>query len=140
MIDTREELINSLYEAAELEHGLLVQYLFSAFTLKRREDEGITKVQQLLITDWEKAILRVAHQEMYHLANVCNLLSAVGASPQFSRPNFPQPMKKYYPFDFQLERLNDNSLYRFIIFELPEGEPPPLRLLKATLSFKGSSL
>lgn len=41
MINTREELINALAEAAELEHGLLIQYLFAAFTFKRRTDEGI---------------------------------------------------------------------------------------------------
>jgi len=125
MIDTREELINALSEAAELEHGLLVQYLFAAFSCKRRIDEGITPVQQAMIVDWERDILQVAHQEMYHLASVCNLLSAIGGAAQLARPNFPQPMGAYYPFDFQLERLNDSSLYRFIVFELPEGEPPP---------------
>ena len=61
MIDTREELVNALSEAAELEHGLLIQYLFAAFSLKRRVDEGITPVQQSLIVDWERTVLRVAH-------------------------------------------------------------------------------
>ncbi|PRY11892.1 ferritin-like protein [Pontibacter ummariensis] len=125
MINTREELLNALAEAAELEHGLLIQYLFAAFSLKRRPDEGISLTQQLMIEDWEKTILSVAHQEMYHLANVCNLLSAIGGAPRFERPNFPQPLKKYYPFDFQLEKFNDFTLYRFIIFELPQGVTPP---------------
>jgi hypothetical protein len=125
MIDTREELINALYEAAEIEHGLMLQYLFAAFSCKRRVDEGITPLQQSLIAEFEGVLLKVAHEEMYHLANVCNLLSAIGSSPNFGRPNFPQPMKAYYPFDFQLEKLNDDSMYRFIVFELPEGEPPP---------------
>jgi hypothetical protein len=100
--------------------------------MKRRVDEGITPVQQALMVDWEGAILRVAHEEMYHLASVCNLLSAIGGAPQFGRPNFPQSTKtslveedSYYPFDFQLERFNDSTLYRFVVFELPEGEPPP---------------
>ncbi|MBD1365380.1 ferritin-like protein [Mucilaginibacter sp. ZT4R22] len=127
MIDTREELLNALAEAAELEHGLLVQYLFTAFSFKRRLDEGITPLQQLMMEDWERTILSVAHQEMYHLANVCNLLAAIGGAPRFDRPNFPQPLKKYYPFDFELTRFGDEALYRFIVFELPEGvEPPPL--------------
>jgi Ferritin-like len=132
VIDTREELVNALSEAAELEHGLLIQYLFAAFSLKRRVDEGITPVQQSLIVDWERTVLRVAHEEMYHLASVCNLLSAIGGASQFGRPNFPQPTvtslveeESYYPFDFQLERFNDSTLYRFVIFELPEGETPP---------------
>lgn len=125
MIDTREELVNALTEAAELEHGLLVQYMFAAFSMKRRTDEGITPVQQALLVDWERAILSVAHEEMTHLGTVCNLLSAIGAAPQFSRPSFPQPAQEYYPFDFQLERFNDSSLYRFIVFELPEDEEAP---------------
>ena len=108
--------------------------MFAAFSIKRRIDEGITPVQQALLVDWEETILRVAHEEMYHLANVCNLLSAIGGAPQFERPNFIQPMKtslveerSYYPFDFQLERFNDSSLYRFVVFELPESESPPER-------------
>jgi hypothetical protein len=52
LIDTREELINALYEAAELEHGLMVQYLFAALTMKKRLDEGITGSQQELTRKW----------------------------------------------------------------------------------------
>jgi hypothetical protein len=33
MIDTRGELVNALSEAAELEHGLLMQYLFAGSVL-----------------------------------------------------------------------------------------------------------
>ena len=49
---------------------------------------------------------------------------------------FLKKLPKYYPFSFTLNRLSDESLYRFIRFELPKGEklpPPPLlrdRLLK----------
>ena len=35
MIDTREKLIDAPTEAAEIEHGLLLQYLFAAFSFKR---------------------------------------------------------------------------------------------------------
>lgn len=125
MIDTREELINALHEAAELEHGLLLQYLYAALSLKRRTDEGLSAQDQALIGDWERLILRVAVEEMAHLGTVCNLLSAIGAAPHFRRPSFPQPVARYYPFDFQLERLTDATLYRFLCFELPVGEPPP---------------
>src|SRR5215216_2650989 len=100
MIDTRAELVNALYEAAELEHGLLLQYLYAALSLKKRLDEGITGAQQELIRKWEGQILLVAREEMAHLGTVCNLLSAVGAPPRLSRPNFPQP--EYYPFKFTL--------------------------------------
>ena len=38
-IATREELINALMDAAEIEHNLACLYLFAAFTIKDREDE-----------------------------------------------------------------------------------------------------
>jgi hypothetical protein len=40
MIDTREGLIEALHIAAEVEHGLMLQYLFAALTLKKHESEG----------------------------------------------------------------------------------------------------
>ena len=42
VIEHREALIYMLCEAAELEHGIMCQYLFAAFSLKQREDEGLT--------------------------------------------------------------------------------------------------
>jgi hypothetical protein len=125
MIDTREELIDALTEAAELEHGLLIQYLFAAYSMKKRLDEGLTPADQEDVRVWEGVITGVAREEMAHLGSVCNLLSAIGGAPRFGRPNFPQPGGAYYPFDFRLMALGDESLYRFICFELPEGEPPP---------------
>jgi len=131
LVDTREELINALHEAAELEHGLMIQYLFAALTMKKRLDEGINGPQQELVRIWEGQILSVAREEMAHLGTVCNLLSAIGSPPHFERPNFPQEAEKYYPFSFTLTRFSDESLYRFIRFELPKGEklpsPPHLR-------------
>lgn len=125
MIDTREELVNALTEAAELEHGLMLQYLFAALSLKKRGDEGLGPAEQELVRTWEGIILSVARDEMGHLGTVCNLLSAVGAAPRLGRPNFPQPAKKYYPFDFELTRFSDEALYRFVRAELPKGEPAP---------------
>jgi hypothetical protein len=42
VIEHREALIYVLCEAAELEHGIMCQYLFAEFSLKQREDEGLT--------------------------------------------------------------------------------------------------
>lgn len=125
MIDSREELIYALQEAAELEHGLMFQYLFSGLTMKKRLDEGITGSQQELVRKWEGKILTVAHEEMAPLGTACNLLSAIGGAPHFGRPNFPQEADKYYPFSFTLIRFSDESLYRFIRFKLPKGEELP---------------
>lgn len=125
MIDTREELIDALTEAAELEHGLLLQYLFAAYSMKKRADEGLSPADQELVRTWEGVITGVAREEMAHLGCVCNLLSAIGGAPRLGRPNFPQPLGSYYPFDFRLMAFGDEALHRFIGFELPEGETPP---------------
>ena len=89
VIEHREALIYMLCEAAELEHGIMCQYLFAAFTLKQDEGEGLTPEELAAARRWRKVISHVATQEMLHLALVQNLLSAVGAAPHLSRPNFP---------------------------------------------------
>jgi hypothetical protein len=124
MIDTREELTVALHEAAELEHGLMIQYLFPAFSMKKRLDEGLTAPQQRSARSWTATILRVAVEEMGHLGTVCNLLASIGEGPHFDRPNFPQ-RSGYYPFDFDLVPFSDEALYRMLVFELPQGEPLP---------------
>jgi Ferritin-like len=42
VIEHREALIYMLCEAAELEHGIMCQYLFAAFSLKQAADEGLS--------------------------------------------------------------------------------------------------
>jgi hypothetical protein len=124
-ISTREELIDALSVAAELEHGFMAQYLFAAFSMKKSTNEGIAPHQEALVKSWEGKILEVARAEMAHLGTVCNLLSAIGAAPHFGRPNFPQPGKAYYPFEVKLTRCSDETIYRFIRYELPKGVDPP---------------
>ena len=77
VVEYREELIYLLREAAELEHTILCEYLFAAFTMKQRLDEGLTAVQLEAVDRWRKTILTVARQEMLHLTLVQNLLTAI---------------------------------------------------------------
>jgi hypothetical protein len=130
VIDTREELINNLTEAAELEHGLLCQYLFAAFSMKKHPTDGITWSQAERIRAWEGSILEVAREEMAHLGTVSNMLTAVGGAPQFRRSNFPQPAR-YFPvpsdagvthLEFSLQRFSLSAVERFVRFEAPEPE------------------
>src|SRR3712207_2316244 len=129
MIDTREELTVALHEAAELEHGLMIQYLFPALSMEKRLDEGLSAPQQRSARSWQATILRVAVEEMGHLGTVCNLLASIGEGPHFDRPNFPQ-RSGYYLFPFDLVPFSDEALYRMLVFELPQGEPlpPPPRI------------
>ena len=130
LIDTREELVIALTEAAELEHGLLAQYLFAAYSMKKSVAEGLGPAQCEKVRRWERVVLSVAREEMAHLGTVCNMLTAIGGSPRFGRPNFPQGRtgvfhklgRRAYPFDFQLERFGTSSLDRFIAAETPADQ------------------
>ena len=122
VIEDREELIYMLSEAASLEHMIMCQYLFAAFSLKRNINEGITEEQLEAIQRWERQISQVATQEMLHLTLVNNLLSSIGSIPFFGRPNFPQHAR-YYPPGVQLALLpfGQDALQHFLFLERPEG-------------------
>ena len=91
VIEHREALYYMLCEAAELEHGIMCQYLYAAFSLKQSEEEGLRPEEAQAVQSWRKRISHVATQEMLHLSLVQNLLSAIGGAPHLSRPNFPHP-------------------------------------------------
>src|SRR5687767_9925339 len=77
-IEHREQLIFLLREASELEHTIMCQYLFAAFTMKQAETEGLTAPQLEAVGRWRRVIMEVARQEMLHMAQVQNLLTAIG--------------------------------------------------------------
>src|SRR3954447_23798505 len=78
VIEHREALIYMLCEAAEIEHAIMCQYLFAAFTLKQSADEGLSEPQLAAVRRWRQQVSQIAAQEMLHLALVQNLLSAIG--------------------------------------------------------------
>jgi hypothetical protein len=124
LIDTREQLIHVLTEAAEVEHDLLCSYLYAAFSLKRSGDPGLTASQLEAVERWRKTILKVALEEMAHLAVVNNLLIAVGGAPHFDRPNLPVA-PGYHPAGMvvRLTPFDRATLEHFIFLERPENEP-----------------
>ena len=52
VIEHREALIYMLCQAAEIEHGIMCQYLFAAFSLKQRADEGLDAEELEAVTRW----------------------------------------------------------------------------------------
>jgi CDGSH-type Zn-finger protein/truncated hemoglobin YjbI len=122
VIEHREALIYMLCEAAELEHGIMCQYLFAAFSLKQSTDEGLTAPELEVVTRWRKRISHVATQEMLHLALVNNILSAIGAAPHLSRVNLPA-QANHYPAGVRLALLpfGEEALQHFMFLERPEG-------------------
>jgi len=122
VIEHREALYYMLCEAAELEHGIMCQYLFAAFSLKQSADEGLTAEEAVKVQSWHKTILHIATQEMLHLSLVQNLLSAIGGAPHLSRPNFPHPAR-HYPagVHLALRPFGEQALQHFMFLERPEG-------------------
>jgi CDGSH-type Zn-finger protein/truncated hemoglobin YjbI len=122
VIEHREALIYMLCEAAELEHGIMCQYLYAAFSLKQSTEEGLTAGEAAAVQRWRKKISHVATQEMLHLSLVQNLLSAIGGAPHLSRPNFPHPAR-HYPAGVHLALIpfGDQALRHFMFLERPEG-------------------
>src|SRR5438876_5966896 len=121
-VESREELVYLLGEACELEHGLLCEYLYAQFSLKRSIDEGVTPEQLARIQAWETTLIDVIKQEMLHLALATNILTAVGAAPHFERPNFPI-LTRWYPPGVQIALVpfGERALRHFIYLERPEG-------------------
>ena len=122
VIEHREALIYMLCQAAELEHGIMCQYLFAGYSLKQNADEGITPEELEAVTRWRRTIAHVATEEMLHLALVQNVLSAIGAAPHLTRPNLPAPAR-HYPagVNLTLVPFGEPALQHFMFLERPEG-------------------
>jgi len=121
-IDSREDLAFVLSEASTLEHMIMCEYLFAAFSLKRDETEGISAAELEKVRGWQGVIDTVAVQEMTHLALVNNMLISIGSSPYFQHPNFPQPSRFFSPnVKLALVPFGEQALRHFLYLERPEG-------------------
>jgi CDGSH-type Zn-finger protein/uncharacterized Fe-S cluster protein YjdI len=122
----REILINSLYEASELEHSLMCTYLYAAFSLKAGAAEGLKPAEAAAVARWRQVLLQVAVEEMGHLAAVWNITAALGGSPRFGRANFPLD-PGYLPASItvRLAPFNAETLQHFVFLERPHESSEP---------------
>jgi hypothetical protein len=109
-----------LQSAAEVEHALMVQYLYAAYSLKTQRD--VTDPLQKAVlsetspTAWPQVLSGIAREEMGHLMTVQNLLLLLGLPPNFEREDFP-PRKDLYPFALHLEPLTRRALAKYVVAE-----------------------
>lgn len=87
-----------LRQASIVEHLLINQYLYAAFSLKKYPeefssdlDEGFIQAQVERNRRWEAGMMYVARQEMEHLCMVQNMLAILGSDSYMWRPNYPVP-------------------------------------------------
>ena len=121
-IKKRNQLADLLTMAAQLEHDVMVQYLFAAFSLKKTVSEGGVNYAQLeLMRSWATSMLLVARQEMEHLGYVSNLLTAIGEAPVFRRPAIPDDGNAFSIKNFKssLDKFSLDTVFRFLCYEIP---------------------
>lgn len=111
----RDYAIFLLRLAAEVEHALMVQYLFTAYSLGA---PGLPADSQAEVRAWQETILGIAKEEMAHLVTVENLLTLLSAPLNFNREEFPHDTL-LYPFGFKLERASLESIAAFVCAESP---------------------
>lgn len=122
LVGDREQLSHLLAEAAEIEHTLMCSYLYAAFSLKTRPEDGLSPEELAAVGRWRETIVSVAIDEMAHLLLVANLSIAVGGRPHFTRPNFPIA-PGYFPSGVvvRLTPFDRDTLDHFIFLERPKG-------------------
>jgi hypothetical protein len=142
VVERRKELTYLLCQAAELEHGVMCQYLYAAFSLRNEPGTGLQPQQLEAVERWRRVLLAISGEEMLHWAMVQNLLTAVGSAPYVSRPHLPHQARGYPPgIQLRLLPFGQPALEHFVYFERPEGveradgrgfepvglPPPPMR-------------
>ena len=124
-------LAEDLQRAARLEHAVMLQYLYAAFSLRVPLGDRGTPNQAEQVRRWKRTLLSVARQEMKHLGLACNLLHAVNSDAYFLTEPVQEneyfisdENKKPVPLTFKLARYSRETIRRFVRFEQPD-EPLP---------------
>jgi chromopyrrolic acid synthase len=136
-IDTREELVVALRQAAELEVAVMLQYIYAAYSIpnyvtgQEYVQRGLWTPAQLNLAcgDGQEThnygmrgvLLEISHEEMIHFLMVNNILMAMGEPFYPANPNFGE-IDRTIPIDIDLalEPLNANSIHRFMRLEMPD--------------------
>jgi hypothetical protein len=114
----RERAIYRLRVGAEIDHALMVQCLFAAFSL---EGPHLTEPQQRQARQWHDVIVGIAREEMGHLSTVENLLALIGGPLSFECEDYPAPTDLYL-FEFELEPATKESIGKYVLAEMPTEE------------------
>ncbi|QEG30620.1 Oxygen-dependent dichlorochromopyrrolate synthase [Gemmata obscuriglobus] len=128
----RDEAVFLLHTAAEIEHALLVQYLYAAFSFgepaaRLRANGGDLEPEPHAKVfgpgGWDRTLLDIAVEEMFHLMTVQNVLRAIGGPLNLEREDMPF-RSEFYPFPFTLEPVTKASLARYVAAEMPARPDP----------------
>lgn len=110
----RDEAIRLVQTGAEIEHALLVQYLFASLSLDTETTQS---------RSWRRRLLQIAIEEMAHLISVQAILRALGGPLHFERE--PRSFNTFYPYPFELQPFGTTSIARYVLAEMPEESVVP---------------
>jgi len=111
-----DHLIELLHAAAGIEHELMVQYLYAAYSLG---GDQVPSDQRALVRMWRRNLLAVAKEEMGHFLTVQNILTVLGGPVLWARGNHPWD-NQYFPLrKFELAPLTIESLSCYVYAEAP---------------------
>jgi hypothetical protein len=110
-LSSYEYLLVLLQMGASIEHALMVQYLYAAYSLRDDVKEA---------RGWRETLLLIAREEMGHLLTVQNILALLGGPINIDREDYPWDTP-FQAFPFQLERLTRGSLACYCYAEMPAG-------------------
>lgn len=115
-LEPRDEAVFLLTAAAEVEHALMVQYLYAAYSV---HVTGPNVTELGIVRD---LLVQIAREEMGHLVTVQNLLHVVGGPLNLNRDRAPYA-SEIYPFRFTLEPVTPGSLAKYVTAESPATLP-----------------
>ncbi|MBO3458223.1 ferritin-like protein [Aetokthonos hydrillicola Thurmond2011] len=136
-IQTRDELVSALQQAAELEVTVMLQYVYAAYSIPNYVTgseyvrRGLWTPEQLHLAcgdgkevhnyGMRGVLLEISREEMIHFLMVNNILMAIGEPFYPAVPKFAE-LNRCFPIDvdFALEPFNVASLQRFIRLEMPD--------------------
>ncbi len=136
-IQTKEELIKALKQAAELEVAVMLQYIYAGYSVpnyitgEEYVRRGLWTQEQLHLACGDNkevdnygmrgVLMEIAREEMIHFLLVNNILMAIGEPYYPAVPDFKQLNAKFpIDIDFALEPLNALSLQYFMRLEMPD--------------------
>lgn len=123
-ITPRSEAIFWLSAAAEIEHALMTQYLFAAYSI----DVGREGPTRRAAENAQRILLQIAREEMGHLITVQNVLTVIGGPVRFDREHSPQS-SDVHPFHFRLEPVSLDSVAKYVVAESPDKPADEIDML-----------
>ena len=103
--------------ASGIEHALLIQYLYVAYSVDANSAPPA-------VASSKRQIAQIAIEEMAHLMSVQNLLLLVRGEPTFKRTDRQQAemeSDRIVPFNLKLEPFSKDSIAKYVVAESPSN-------------------